>query len=218
MIGKKKKKIAVNEASESPVDKTAVVDDAQSGATAGAEESSRAEAGDIETLRKELAEAKDKFLRSKAETQNIQRRAAVERQEAVKYANASLIKNLLATLDDFERTLEQSKDVDIKTVLEGVRIVYDGFTKVLKDQRVEAIDPLGEHFDPRFHEAMLQQPSDQAPGTVIQVVQRGFVMDDRVLRPAKVIIAAQPAGGDGAAATSDGDSAPSTEGQNHADV
>lgn len=146
---------------------------------------------ELDSIRKELAGAKDQFLRAKAEQQNIQKRSAQERVEAVRYANATLVKDLIGTIDDFERALEHGADSDVQSLLTGMQLVHDNFLKVLKDHNVETIEPIDQAFDPRYHEAMLQQPAEnKEPGTIIQVVQRGYRINDRVLRPAQVIIAA----------------------------
>lgn len=145
---------------------------------------------EMEALRRELADAKDQYLRSMAEQQNMRKRFAQEKTDAVRFAGTSLIKDLLAVLDDFERTLEHG-DQGGDALLEGVKLIHQNFVKAIKTHDIQTIDPLGEAFDPQFHEAMLQQPSeDKAPGTVLQVVQRGYRLHERVLRPAKVIIAA----------------------------
>ncbi len=200
MVRKSKKRIPVNSPEDSKrTDATGTRSRKQEAPAESAEHPSNTDGAsdsapsEIESLRVQLAEAKDQFLRAKAEQQNMQRRAAQERSDAVRYANATLIRNLLGTIDDFERTLEHSAGTDLETVLKGVRLIYDNLCKVLQDDRVVTIDPLDEDFDPRCHQAVLQQTApDKKPGTVIQVVQRGYRLDERVLRPAKVIIAAGP--------------------------
>lgn len=150
---------------------------------------------EVETLRKDLEEAKDQLLRARAEQQNIRKRGAQEITDVRRYANTEIIKSLLDVVDDFERTLEHAVGAEVETLRQGVQLIYDNLLKVLKDHRVEVIDPANDAFDPRYHEAMLQQPTnDREPGQVIQVVQRGYRLDDRVLRPAKVIIASRPEG------------------------
>ncbi len=145
---------------------------------------------ELDAVRRELADAKDQFLRAKAEQQNIQKRSAQERVEALRYANSTLVKDLISTIDDFERALEHGGESNVQGLLKGMQLVHDNFLKVLNDHNVETIDPMGQAFDPRYHEAMLQQPAeDKEPGTIIQVVQRGYQLNDRVLRPAQVIIA-----------------------------
>ncbi len=158
---------------------------------------------EVDVLRARMAGLEDQMLRAVAEQQNIRKRSANELTEAVRYAKAGLIRSLLDVLDDLERALGQESAGESTALLEGVRLVYDNFTKVLRDHDVVSIEALGRRFDPALHEAMMQQPTrDHEPGTVIQVLQGGYRMHERVLRPAKVIIAAasQTADGQGAGA------------------
>jgi len=145
----------------------------------------------IDQIAARVAELEDQLLRAKAEQQNIRKRAANELSEALRFANASVFKSLLGTIDDFDRTLEQSNAADAKTLLDGVRLIYDNFMKALSDCRVEVIDARDQPFDPHQHEAVQQVPAagNQRPGTVVAVLQKGFKLEDRVLRPAKVVIA-----------------------------
>ena len=159
------------------------------------------ESGGTEALRAELAEAKDKLLRARAEQQNLAKRQANELVEAVRYANASLIKDLLETVDNFDRLMDQDGAADVEAVRKGARLIRDDLVRALECKGLAAIEALGKPFDPRCHEAMLQQPApDAEPGTVIQVLQAGYVLGDRVLRPAKVVVstAAENVGGDSA--------------------
>lgn len=141
------------------------------------------------TLRREVEEWKDKYLRARAEMQNAARRAANEREDAVRYANAGVLRDLLDVVDDFERALAAADQTN-SAVVEGLRLVQEKLAKFLRDHQVEPIEAQGAAFDPNQHEALLQQPSAEAtPGTVLQQVQRGYRLRDRVLRPAKVIVA-----------------------------
>ena len=160
-------------------------------ATESADQPTEEPEDELTTLRKQLAEAQDKFLRAKAEAQNIAKRAQHAQLDAVRYGNAELLKSLLPVVDDFERALEAAGDTDqAQPVIEGVRLVYDKLTKLLKDNAVEVIEAVGKPFDPTEHAAMMQQPTDEhEPGTVIQDVERGYRYHDRVLRPSKVIVA-----------------------------
>ncbi|MCK4658258.1 MAG: nucleotide exchange factor GrpE [Phycisphaerae bacterium] len=146
---------------------------------------------ELTSLRKQLTEAQDKYLRAKAEAQNIVRRIQQEKTDAICYGNAELLKAVVAVVDDFERTLEAAENTSqADAVVEGIKLVYDKLMKLLKDNAVEAIESLGKPFDPTEHAAMMQQPSDQCePGTVIQEVQRGYRYRDRILRPAQVVVA-----------------------------
>jgi|GEM_PF-212175 len=144
----------------------------------------------VESLREKLVALEDSLLRAKAEFLNAQRRQEKSRQDAVRYANADLMRSLLCVLDDFERSLEAAKGVDnTEAVVEGVRLVYENFKKELTNQGLEEIDAIDQPFDPHVHEAVLQQPvADRDPNTVIEQVAKGFRLHDRVLRPAKVIV------------------------------
>ena len=147
---------------------------------------------EVESLRKELDMMKNKYLRSLADCQNIQKRAATERNEAVQRGQGELAKALLPVLDNFERTLEAARSVrDIKVVTDGVRIVYDQMTKVLSEFGLVriALDK-GDPFDPDWHQAIAQQPTDEVePEHVLHVAQPGYTMRDRLLRPATVVVA-----------------------------
>ena len=163
----------------------------------------------VEQLDAKVAMLEDKLLRAKADFQNLQRRSAIERSDAVRYANAELMKSLLSVLDDFERSLEAAKTTDkLDAVVDGVRLVYDNFMKSLNTHGLEQIKALHEPFDPHVHEAMMQQPSaDFSPGTVIEEVSKGYQLRDRVLRPTRVVVsAALDAKGEAASDESQGNS------------
>jgi len=154
---------------------------------------------EVESLRHHIEEYKDKLLRAKAETQNLLRRTAVEKSEAIRYANEALAKALLPVIDDFERTLQAGGESgNAEAVMEGVRLVYDKLTKVFRDHQVTPIEALGKAFDPVYHSAAARQPSDEhEPGTVTRELQKGYCLRDRVIRPAQVIIAAAPPDAEG---------------------
>ena len=143
----------------------------------------------------EIERLKEENLRLLAELRNVTQRAQREKSEALKYAETALAKELLPVLDDLERTLASAADTeDAEQIIEGVRIVHEHFLKVLRHRHIQPIDTVGKPFDPDRHEALMQQPSDEhPPNTVIQEVQRGYTMHDRVIRPAKVIVSAAPA-------------------------
>jgi len=101
-------------------------------------------------------------------------------------------------VDDFERTLSAAGETTgFEALVEGVRLVYEKLLKILKDNHVEPIEAAGKPFDPVFHSVMMQRPTaEHAPGTVLQEVQKGYCLRERVVRPAQVIIAGRPATGD----------------------
>jgi molecular chaperone GrpE len=146
---------------------------------------------ELTALRRECESLRDKNLRLLADARNLQQRTARDREEAIRYAEFDFARELLPVLDGLEQTLASAQTAtDPRAVAEGIRIVYEQFLKALKSRQIEPLDVLGAAFDPAMHEALLQQPSaDQAPGTVLQEVQRGYRMRDRVLRFARVIVA-----------------------------
>ena len=148
----------------------------------------------IETLKAEIESLEDRLARAKADCQNIQRRSAIERAEAIRYANADLMRSLLGVIDDFERSLEAANNTDdTPSVVHGVRLVYENLMKALSQHGLEPIQALHQPFDPHCHEAIMQQPSEEHPdGTVLTEVAKGFRLRDRVIRPTKVIVSKAP--------------------------
>lgn len=145
----------------------------------------------VAELQARVAELEDKLLRARAEVQNVQKRTANERQDAVRFANAELMRGLLSVLDDFERSIEAARGAtDPAAIREGEQLIYTNFLKALRDHGLEEVEALGQPFNPAEHEALMQQPgSDQPAGTILEVAARGWRLRDRVIRPAKVIIA-----------------------------
>jgi len=147
----------------------------------------------IESLRRQVEEHKDKVLRAQAECANISKRLHQQHAESLKYAGMDLARALLPVVDSFQRTM-QSLDAEASEndpVAQGVRLIAEQLDKVLREHGVEPIAAVGEPFDPKFHEAMMQdRQSDMPPGTVTMEMERGYKKHDRVLRPAKVAVAA----------------------------
>ena len=148
-------------------------------------------ADELTQLRRECNELRDKNLRAVAEMQNQQRRAQREKDEALKYAESSFAKELLVVLDGLERARDAAtQSGQSGPVVDGVRIVYEQFLKILADHGIQPVDATGQPFNPDVHEAVMQQPSPgQSAGTVVQQLARGYQMHGRVLRTAKVIVA-----------------------------
>jgi len=149
------------------------------------------EMSELDQCHARITSLEDSLLRAKADYQNLQRRVTIERIELLRYANADLMRALLGVLDDFDRALEAAKaSENIEAVVDGVRLVHQNLVKSLTDAGLEPIEALHQPFDPAIHEALLQQPTDEhQPGTVIEQAARGFKLRDRVLRPAKVVVA-----------------------------
>lgn len=137
-----------------------------------------------------IAILEDSLLRARADYQNLLRRSANERAEAIRYANAELLRSLLGIVDDFERSLtaaESSEKLD--AVVEGVRLVYENLLKALRTQGLETIEGLHQPFDPNVHEALMERPTNEhPPGTVVEEVTKGYRLHGRVLRPTMVVV------------------------------
>ena len=139
-------------------------------------------------LRRDAA-VDDRLLRLAADFENYKKRAARERQEYVALANERLIGELLPILDDLERALAAAEEHQEAQLEEGVRLVHRSLAGLLERHGVKPIETGGQ-FDPHVHEALLSQPSEAEEGSVIDVVQKGYKLGDRVVRPARVVVAA----------------------------
>lgn len=140
----------------------------------------------------EVEKYKDIALRAEAEMQNLRRRAERDVQNAHKYGIERLLQNLLPVLDSLEKAVEVSEAAasdDDDPQLEGIRLCSKLFVDVLTREGVEALDPLGEPFDPNLHEAlsMIENP-DLEPNSVMAVIQKGYRLNERLVRPAKVMV------------------------------
>ncbi|PTW62750.1 molecular chaperone GrpE [Breoghania corrubedonensis] len=152
---------------------------------------------DADALATENAEMKDRMLRTLAEMENLRRRTEREISDAKTYAVASFARDMLNVGDNLRRALDAvpeemraNADDGLKSLLEGVEMTEREMLNQLEKHGVRQIDPSGEKFDPNFHQAMFEVPNDQVPnGTVVQVVQTGYVIGERVLRPAMVGVA-----------------------------
>jgi molecular chaperone GrpE len=144
-----------------------------------------------ETLER-LKEEHERVLRAAADLDNYKKRAARERDEVQKFANERLLKDLLPVLDGLDRALAAAPPED--PLAEGVRLVRASLEQALAKHGITAFSAMGEKFDPAFHEALLQIPTgDDAPGTVVLEHARGFRLHDRLVRPAMVGVAVEPA-------------------------
>ena len=142
-------------------------------------------------LQQERDNLYERLARATADYQNSRKRLEAEMDQRLQYANSSLIKSLLPVIDNFERALavDLSK-ADSQQILKGLQVVHDQWLTVLKNQSVEVIAPQpGTPFDPSKHEALMQQPSDQYDEpTVTQLLQKGYALHGRTLRPASVAV------------------------------
>ena len=144
------------------------------------------------TTEGEIEALKDQLLRTVAELENIRRRASRDVENAHKYANEKLLEDLLPVLDSLEKALElPDQSDDAKAVLEGIEISLRMFRETLERGGVLVVDPLGEPFDPSKHEALAMVPNEEVePNSVIEVVQKGYLLNERVVRAARVVVSA----------------------------
>jgi molecular chaperone GrpE len=138
-----------------------------------------------------VAALEDQLMRVAADFDNFRKRAARERAELTSLANERLVKELLPVLDDLERALVAAADHEEATLEDGVRLVHRALEQLLQREGLTEIGTEGQ-FDPHVHEALLSQPSEQDEGAVIDVLQKGYKLGERVLRPARVVIASTP--------------------------
>ena len=141
----------------------------------------------------EILKQKDTFLREKAELENFKKRLTKEKEDFVQFANERLLKELLQIEDNLERAMA-APNATLESLKEGVEMIQKQFKDFLKNQKVEAIEALGKPFDPNLHEVLNQQESEEhEENTVIEEYSKGFTLNGRILRPAKVVISKKPA-------------------------
>ncbi|HEY5933725.1 MAG TPA: nucleotide exchange factor GrpE [Kofleriaceae bacterium] len=144
----------------------------------------------IAALEKEKKENWDRYLRAAADLENSRKRQKRELEDAKFEAKAKTLKEMLPVVDNLERAIEHAtQQAGTNPIVEGVQLVLRQFLTAFERLDVQPIEALGQPFDPNLHEAISQQESDQAPGTVVQVLQRGYKSADRLLRPALVVVA-----------------------------
>jgi molecular chaperone GrpE len=146
---------------------------------------------ELDELREQAAKGKDhwdRLLRAQADLENYRKRVARERQDLIKTANEKLLSELLAPLDHFEMGLQSVQKNDKDPLRQGMEMVLAQFKQFLKSQGVTEIDAVGQKFDPALHEAVAEQESDSPEGQVIQQLRKGYRLQDKLLRPASVIV------------------------------
>lgn len=148
-----------------------------------------------EDYKAQLSDMKDKYLRKAAEFENYKRRMDSELSSFYKYASENIITELLPVLDDFDRVLKSwDKEHDAENFKKGVDLIYDKLMKVFTKQGLKEMDSKGKKFDVNLHDALMQKPTDEAePETVIDEVEKGYYLKDKVIRHAKVIVSTKPA-------------------------
>lgn len=152
------------------------------------ESDSGAEAQKIEELEAKLEEYENRYLRLLADFDNYRRRVKIDKEADEKYRAQHLITNLLPALDNFERAMQIEADNEqTKALLDGVGMVYKSIIEALKSEGAEQIEAVGKEFDPNLHQAVMQTQDDEAgENIVVEELQKGYILKDRVIRPAMV--------------------------------
>jgi molecular chaperone GrpE len=193
------KKNPFDEAMESEGQATPNAPGGSDATTAGAGPAEQApEQGSVEqalaTAEQDLAKHRDAMLRMQAEMENLRKRLARDAEKTRKFALERIMKDLLQVRDTMERGLEMvDESTTVETLREGQELTLKMLAKVLSDNDLEAIEPLGQPFDPEWHEAMTVLPSEEVEeNTVLEVLQKGYRLHDRLIRPARVVVSRKP--------------------------
>jgi molecular chaperone GrpE len=165
------------------------------------------EGGELASLKAENAEMKDRLLRALADVENTRRRGERERQDASQYATAAFARDILAVADNFARAIEacpkdarEDASPQVKAVIEGVEATERQLLAMLERHGIKPIDTSDGKFDPNFHQAIAEVAGEgKPPGSIVNVVQTGYVIGDRLLRPAMVTVARRDGAGPGKA-------------------
>ena len=179
---------------QSQVDAAEPAGSPDAGPAADAEDSAAAESpgAELEAVRDELARQREDYLRLAAEMENLRKRSAREAANSRQFAIERFAGDLLDVLDSLEMGLAAA-GASAETLREGSQATLRQLISALEKHGVAGVDPEGEPFDPQQHEAMTMQPSETAePGSVITVIQKGYTLNGRLLRPARVVVAAEP--------------------------
>ena len=146
---------------------------------------------EIDKLKKEAEEYKDKWLKVHAEYENTRKRLEKEKHDHIKFANEDIISKLFPIMDNFDMAFAaMEKAEDKEAVMEGIKLVQKEFHRVLEENGVERIETVGKEFDPNLHEAVQAVETEEVPdGEIVEEVRSGYLLNGRILRPAKVKVA-----------------------------
>lgn len=152
-------------------------------------------AAKIAELEAQAALAKDQILRKAAEFENFKRRTELNSINFAKYASENIILDLLPVIDDLSRSLKSSKErSESDPLFKGIELIYNKFVKILESQGVKPIDSVGKEFNVDYHDVMMQVPrEDVAPHVIVEEIEKGYMLYDKIIRHAKVVVAASPA-------------------------
>ena len=191
MSKKKHNKVTENIELEQPQTETQDTTEAVDSSATEEKDAVQEEANSIELLEAQVAELKDKYLRQVAEFDNYRKRTLKEKTELILNGGEKVMTALLPVMDDFERALESfNKSSDIDALREGVTLIFEKLVKTLEGQGLKAIEAVGQDFNTDFHEAIAMIPAtnDDEKGKVIDCVQTGYMLNEKVIRHAKVAI------------------------------
>lgn len=177
-------------AAEAPADE--LIEENEETATVDTDDPVAALESEVATLKTELADNRDRLLRTVAEMDNLRKRTRREVLDSRRFAQADLLRPLLEVLDNFDRALAHASDAgDTESFEAGVAMIAQSFRQTLLDRGVRPIEAEGQQFDPVLHEAVGQQPAPEGTesGTILAVVQEGYMLEDFVLRASRVIVA-----------------------------
>ena len=151
---------------------------------------------ELDALRQELEQLNNRHIRLQADFENHRRRTLMERQDTLQYGHQNVVKDLLGTVDNLDRAMEhasQSDAGDFESMLQGIELVRRELLGALVKYGVSEIEAKGQIFDPKVHEALAQLEDETVPaGTVVEIIQKGYQLRDRMLRPARVVVSRQP--------------------------
>lgn len=149
---------------------------------------------DLEEKDAKIKALEDRILYLQADFENFKKIKIKEKQDTLKFGNETLIKELLPVLDNFELALKHSESTeDYKSIHDGVKLILNEFLKVLEKAGVKPVEAIGRKFDPNYHEAMFQEEhEDIEPDTVVSELQRGYLLNDRLIRPSRVGVSKKP--------------------------
>jgi molecular chaperone GrpE len=187
------RKIPVTESTDETERKATDADTKESNSSAP-KAAAQPDEGEDDNLQADLDRFRDLALRSQADFENYKKRAAREKEEAIKYANSVLLEKLIAIVDNFELGLEAARaEGENSPVFSGMSMVLKQLMDFLTDNGLQPIDATGQTFDPNLHEAIAHEPSDKFPeGVVVRQTRRGYRMKDRLLRPSSVVVSSGP--------------------------
>ena len=205
------------------VDPGASVNPSAEGEGEGAGTAERSVHDVIAALQAEAADYKDRWMRAQAETENVRKRYEREKEETAKYAITKFARDIVNVGDNFQRAIDAvpagaaEREPALKSFLEGVTLTERELINILERHGIKRLNPKDEPFNPHLHQAMMEIPrGDVAPGTIVQVFQAGYIIEDRVLRPAMVVLAkAEPKPAEGRPAAND-EAPPHNNGGGHA--